>query len=638
MASDNNGSPKKSKLGLEGALSPHVKAEETKPKPKVPFSQSTVDYLNNWFQKNLANPYPTQQEKLIIMASTGLNKRQLSDWLSKARKKHANTIAGTTSANASKTLPKADSNSDKLENLLLQLKGTLPTTAQISQGQSNVNAKASVIPAVQTGQSFGGNTIPVVVAKKSGTPSKDKPKFAATPSPNNNSTIGLSEDAKRYLEKWIQEHKHNPFPARDQKERMMKDLGLGPDDLRKLDGWFSRARKKLKNDPTAPKFYANKIVPGKPSPVDVEKYLNAWLLRPENANNLNPTYDQRAKMEDESGIESRRIESWFYRLRKKMKKQQDGVNDSSQKTKAALAPTSTGVAHTKPISAQNPSTGLTQPKGTSAANPSTGVAQRASDSVPNKSLSNSAQNVALNQVSQSVPQGNQPNQGQNVQSTSNTSSNLDLLFEAASIHSAAKEAAKEAYNKMEREVIASQAQNNPLYSNNVAQFSQSSQRQSHPTNPNASYNEENARFAQGNQMRLSPVFCQPVQNQSVSSRGPSPPNNYNPQQAYRDRRPSAGFVPIHADNQHYRPTSRGPTPTYPNATPYQASGPIRYGDQYQRASPTYMNMQQHASQQQGRYPRPPDNVQYHQSSQYQQQYPRYNNMHNGQQDGSQHQR
>jgi hypothetical protein len=237
---------------------------------------------------------------------------------------------------------------------------------------------------------------------------------------------------------------------------------------------------------------------------------------------------------------------------------------------------------------------------------------------------------------------NQANPGTAVQSSSNAS-NLDLLFEAASIHSAAKEAAKEAYNKMEKEARASHAHNNPYY-NGVPQFNQSFQRPSHSMNDNAYPPEAAPRFSQGSQMRFSPIFCQPVHNRSEgASRGPTPPNDQNQHPVYNDHHPSGVFVPIRPDgfgNQQYRPSSRGPNPNYHHVHPSYPSNGIRMGDQYQRSSP-YMNTSQH---QQIRYPRPAnEHHPYHpgdgsmENQQYYQHYqPRYN-MHN-QQNGSQHQR
>jgi hypothetical protein len=151
------------------------------------------------------------------------------------------------------------------------------------------------------------------------------------------SDLGLPEHAKEHLWKWLHANKSNPFPTKPEKEKMLIDLGLLPDDIRKLDGWFSRQRKKLKiNDEQAKKVdelraeaqsqrdqvEAKRIIPKfnpnhnplyddttrHPSTKEVDNYLNEWLSRPENASNLNPNQATREQMEAESGIESRRIE------------------------------------------------------------------------------------------------------------------------------------------------------------------------------------------------------------------------------------------------------------------------------------------------------------------------------------------
>jgi len=52
-------------------------------------SEHTVDYLKNWMlsPEHIQNPYPTPQEKLQIMADTGIDKKQLICWFSNNRKR-----------------------------------------------------------------------------------------------------------------------------------------------------------------------------------------------------------------------------------------------------------------------------------------------------------------------------------------------------------------------------------------------------------------------------------------------------------------------------------------------------------------------------------------------------------------------
>jgi hypothetical protein len=295
----------------------------------APFPKSTVDYLNNWFAEHASNPFPTQEQKDIMMSTTGLDKRQLSDWLAKTRKKKQKLQAEpSTPISDREMVVKAEVPPDKLEDisLLLKLKGTLPVEGRGSGdagmanlGDGNLNS-VSAEPAVQEISGINSSNSP--------------PKPPGTPP-----SIGLSDEAKVYLLKWIHANKSNPFPTKAAKEKMIKDLGLGHDDMRKIDGWFSRARKKLKKAEESPVFHRvpqtqhgfsgivnsdgqviippksednvpNASLPGptKPTSQEVDKYLNEWLSRPENATNFNPSQQIREQIETETGIEKRRIE------------------------------------------------------------------------------------------------------------------------------------------------------------------------------------------------------------------------------------------------------------------------------------------------------------------------------------------
>lgn len=42
----------------------------------------TVEYLKNWMMspEHIAHPYPTEQEKVQMMADTGIELKQLTNW------------------------------------------------------------------------------------------------------------------------------------------------------------------------------------------------------------------------------------------------------------------------------------------------------------------------------------------------------------------------------------------------------------------------------------------------------------------------------------------------------------------------------------------------------------------------------
>ena len=51
--------------------------------------RSTVDYLKNWMMspEHIAHPYPTEKEKAEIMADTGIELKQLTNWFVNNRKR-----------------------------------------------------------------------------------------------------------------------------------------------------------------------------------------------------------------------------------------------------------------------------------------------------------------------------------------------------------------------------------------------------------------------------------------------------------------------------------------------------------------------------------------------------------------------
>ena len=233
-----------------------------------------------------------------MMEKTGLNRRQLADWFTKARRK-------------------------------LKAEGSLSQDiCRIKDVKLIVNSS---------------------LAKKQKVSDSD-PSDGMDPK---QSDVGLSDHAKSYLERWYQVHASHPFPNKREKERMMNDMGLPPEDMKKMEGWLSRKRvrsrqmlkewsysdetnnnmideKKSLDPPTvkkspitfqSPPKYVNHALKSQPTSAEVDNYLYEWMSRPANLNNFAPKQHERKVMEKESGIEDRRIESWFYRLRKRLKKQ-----------------------------------------------------------------------------------------------------------------------------------------------------------------------------------------------------------------------------------------------------------------------------------------------------------------------------
>lgn len=57
-------------------------------------------------------------------------------------------------------------------------------------------------------------------------------------------STGLSEHAKAYLKRWLNEHKAHPYPSREKKDEMCRLLRIS--EPFQLDGWLCRERKKLR--------------------------------------------------------------------------------------------------------------------------------------------------------------------------------------------------------------------------------------------------------------------------------------------------------------------------------------------------------------------------------------------------------
>lgn len=212
----------------------------------VLFSRSTVDYLAAWMSQNAANPFPSTSEKAQLAADTGLNKRQIGDWMARARRK-LRVKSSKPSENLAKEsvrpapIPSTYVTSDKsllsnktnVENLLLELRNQ-PMLLQDSVPDNTQSVlPASKAEAVQQGS------------------------YADVPTGKLGITSLIFE---------LESEKH---------ETSIKKFEL---------------------------------------------YMNEWRLRPENAETLYPSSGEKKMIAMETGIDKRRLEGWFFRARKKVKK------------------------------------------------------------------------------------------------------------------------------------------------------------------------------------------------------------------------------------------------------------------------------------------------------------------------------
>ena len=69
-------------------ISPARVGEKTKKSSSLP--PDTVEYLKKWMMspEHIAHPYPTEKEKAQIMADTGIELKQLTNWFVNNRKRY----------------------------------------------------------------------------------------------------------------------------------------------------------------------------------------------------------------------------------------------------------------------------------------------------------------------------------------------------------------------------------------------------------------------------------------------------------------------------------------------------------------------------------------------------------------------
>eukprot|EP00984_Skeletonema_dohrnii_P036605 scaffold37746_cov128-Skeletonema_dohrnii-CCMP3373.AAC.1 len=71
----------------------------------------------------------------------------------------------------------------------------------------------------------------------------------------------------------------------------------------------------------------------KPTPAELNTFMQSWISRPENKDNLMPSLQQKQQIMEEIGVDKKRLEGWFYRTRKKLKQENPPDKTSSVDTK-----------------------------------------------------------------------------------------------------------------------------------------------------------------------------------------------------------------------------------------------------------------------------------------------------------------
>jgi len=216
------------------------------------FEKSTIDHLNSWVSHHSANPFPSISEKERIIADTGLSKRQLGDWMARARKKlrrtthqlnkHSNqdkaqtpgeTFADVTSVKSIQSSP------TKVENLLLALRNPLPQQNRCHEGTEQGSVQET-IQAMQHQTAIEDTFKSAEKVCKS-----TQTELAGERQLGGEKLKTPIKELETYMKRWLScsENKGNLMPSLDQKEKIIEETGI---EKKRLEGWFFRARKKMK--------------------------------------------------------------------------------------------------------------------------------------------------------------------------------------------------------------------------------------------------------------------------------------------------------------------------------------------------------------------------------------------------------
>lgn len=208
--------PQKRKINESDEMNPIKEGTPDEAAGFALFPKPIIEYLNEWMIQHADDPYPTPREKSQIIADTGLTKKQIGDWMARTRRKLKTKPLTTNSANEKEPndlmiVDSDQSNPANIENLLLDFRKQASTP---------------------------GHDIPVGVAGPavviSENPSTD---------PENLKQPTSIKELENFMKTWLTSPEGNLFPNLAQKETIIAATGI---DKKRLEGWFFRARKKIK--------------------------------------------------------------------------------------------------------------------------------------------------------------------------------------------------------------------------------------------------------------------------------------------------------------------------------------------------------------------------------------------------------
>lgn len=135
--------------------------------------------------------------------------------------------------------------------------------------------------------------------------------------------MSFTKPVNDYMQTWLSINSENPIPSTEQKSKIMSDTGLSES---QVNDWLERAKKKARQKDSMTEEQRKERDQKKKLSDEMNNFLSAWLLRPENVRvnpiaAATPNADAKEWMAKKLGVDRSRVDSWFYRRRKKLKKQ-----------------------------------------------------------------------------------------------------------------------------------------------------------------------------------------------------------------------------------------------------------------------------------------------------------------------------
>ena len=229
--------------------------------------QTAVDHLENWYKQHESNPFPTKEEKAVLISATKLTELQIKQWF--IRKRRAHREASPMDA------PAIQANRFFSQSNVNHLK------QWYNEHESHPYPQ---MPDQQELSSVTGLTAKQIQLWFK----KERLRRAA------------SVSAITCLENWYNEHEDNPHPTKEEKGDLASSTGWSE---RQISLWFHHERTRRSKEAEGGKL---KRVLHPQAAVD---YLKGWFK--EHESNPYPTKEEKEDMISCTGLTMRQINRWF---------------------------------------------------------------------------------------------------------------------------------------------------------------------------------------------------------------------------------------------------------------------------------------------------------------------------------------